>query len=84
MTHYCVVFLVTSNNSNGRFASYLHTPAYWPATPGYSAPPPSGGNGPGRITLRRRRTPSTAVLVRRAPLALRLWSGPGYPRVPPY
>ena len=52
----CVVFSVTSNNSNGRFASYLHTPAYWPrqATP---HPPPSGGNGPGRITLRRRSHP---------------------------
>ncbi len=31
----CVVFSVTSNNLNGRFASYLHTPAYRPrqATP---------------------------------------------------
>jgi hypothetical protein len=27
------------------------------ATPGYSAPPPSGGNSPGRITLRRRSHP---------------------------
>ena len=84
----CVVFSVTSNNSNGRFASYLHTPAYL-GQPRQTTPhrPPSGGNGPGpgRITLRQCSHPVAKCCSASAPLlALRLWSGPVYPRVPPY
>ena len=83
-----LVFSVTSNNSNGRFASYLHTPAYL-GQPRQTTPhrPPSGGNGPGpgRITLRQCSHPVAKCCSASAPLlALRLWSGPVYPRVPPY